>query len=189
MRERIFSLKIDTSVARKWRLKERSYLKTFKYGGMTGILGAVCCAFGMLGGIGFVISALATLPLILATLMSITTGVFSYFITFILLCVLQPSEAYVYLLTQGILGLGMGIGFQVFKKSISTILFSGFFLFLGILFILGVTKFTVLGPDVGTNLSWNISAMILLFSIVYSAIWVVGVTTFLNKFSNFNLTK
>lgn len=134
MRDRIFSLNIDTNVVRKWRLKERSYLKSSMYGGMTGVLGAVCCAFGMLGGIGFFISALATLPLILATLKSITTGVFSYFITFLLLCVIQPSEAYVYLLTQGILGLGMGIGFQVFKKLIPTILFSGFVLFLGILF-------------------------------------------------------
>lgn len=182
MADRIFPLNSDISVLRKWRFKERSYFKTFLYGGVTGIIGAVCCAFGMLGGIGFAISALATFPLVLASLKSITTGVFSYLVTFMLLYLLQPSEAYVYLLTQGMIGIVIGIGFQVFKKLLFTILFSSLALFLGILFVLGVTKFPVLGPEIGTTLDWNSSFAIFLFSIIYSACWVLGVTIFINRF-------
>lgn len=182
-------LKSDLNLVNPWQNQQTSFLKMILYGVGTGILGTICCAFGMLGGFGLVISALATLPIIIASLVSIGSGVISYFIIFLLLCVIQPSEAYVYLMTQGLLGVVIGIGFKVCKKQMTIVLSSAISLFLGIIFILTVAQFPVLGPSVGPNISWSIILTILLFSIVYSWIWIIGVTLALNLFHKRELRK
>ncbi|MCM3163309.1 hypothetical protein [Metabacillus litoralis] len=182
-------VKSDLNLVNPWKNQQTSLLKMVLYGVGSGVVGAICCAFGMLGGFGFVISALATFPIILASLVSISSGVISYFIIFLLLCVIQPSEAYVYLMTQGLLGVVMGIGFKVCKKQMTIALSSGIALFLGIIFILTVAQFPVLGPSVGPNIGWVVILSILLFSIVYSWIWVIGVTLALNLFQKRELRK
>jgi hypothetical protein len=182
-------LKSDPSVPDFWKNQQASFLKMVLYGIGAGIIGTICCAFGMLGGFGLVISALATFPIILASLISKGSGVISYLIIFLLLCVIQPSEAYVYLMTQGLLGVLIGIGFKICKKQLAIVLFSGIALFLGIIFILTVAQFPVLGPSVGPNIGWSVGLYILLFSLVYSWIWVIGVTLGLTLFHKSRLRK
>jgi hypothetical protein len=103
-------------------------------------------AGGILPVVGLMISALATAPIILSTIISIRLGIMSYILTILLLAFIQPSELIVFPFTTGILGLGCGIGFHCLKFRLSIILLSSSFLFLGICVLLYIFKFPILGP-------------------------------------------
>lgn len=75
-------------------------------------------AGGFLPGIGYLLSPLATAPILLCSMFSIPLGIMSYFLTFMLLFILQPTELIVFPFTTGLLGLGIGVSFSFFLEEI-----------------------------------------------------------------------
>jgi hypothetical protein len=63
---------------------------------------------GLLPVIGYLISPLATAPIVISTILSIRSGLTAYLLTILLLFFIQPSELIVFPLSTGLLGLGIG---------------------------------------------------------------------------------
>ncbi|MCM3109406.1 hypothetical protein P9H20_10940 [Lederbergia lenta] len=129
-------------------------------------------AGGLFPGIGYLISPLATAPLLLCTALSLPFGLLSYMLTMLLLLIIQPSELIVFPFTTGLLGFGIGISFCFFKRRLNIILGSTMILTLGITTLLYIIKFPVLGPTVSTSFSFFTGGAIILFSLFYSWLWV-----------------
>jgi hypothetical protein len=129
-------------------------------------------AGGFLPGIGYGISPFATAPIMLCAMFSIPFGVASYFLTIMLLVILQPTELIIFPFTTGLLGLGIGVSFYLFKKRISIIATGATLLTIGIMSLLYIFKFPVLGPAVSDSFSFLTSGSIFLFSFLYSWLWV-----------------
>lgn len=144
------------------------------------VLGAVFAAFaaifqsaGFFAGIGYAFSILTTLPIFLSTLVSIRIGMMTYFITILLLMIIQPTELHVFPFTTGLLGISLGIAFTLWKSWLAIILFGGVSLTAGIMFLLYVFHFPVLGPSVSGKFDIKITFLILVFSLFYSWLWMV----------------
>jgi len=129
-------------------------------------------AGGFLPGIGYFISPFATAPILFCTMLSLPLGLMSYFLTNLLLLVLQASELIVFPFTTGLLGLGTGAAFFFFKKRISIIGIGATMLTIGIISLLYGIKFPVLGPAVSNTFSLFITGGIFLFAVIYNWIWV-----------------
>lgn len=142
---------------------------------------------GFLPGIGYIISPLATVPIILSVIISYQLGFMAYITTILLLFIIQPSELLVYPFSTGLLGLGIGIGFRMLKKRLSIIILASFTLFIGILTALYIIKFPILGP-VSNDVNTYTVLLIYIFSIVYSWVWVEISITLLKKLCKILLT-
>jgi hypothetical protein len=144
------------------------------------ILGSIfaCLAaiFQASGGIfpvvGYFISPLATAPILFCSILSIRFGLMSYLLTNLLLLILQPSELIVFPFTTGLLGISTGAAFYIFKKRLSIILCGAFVLTSGILGLLYIFQFPVLGPGVPGSFSFLTVGGIFLFAFFYNWIWV-----------------
>ena len=143
------------------------------------VLGSILAAFatifqsaGVIVGFGYALSILATLPIVLSAMLSLRIGFMSYFLTIILLGMIQPSELLVFSLTTGLLGIGLGMAFKWWKSWIAITIFGGIGLSAGIMILLYVLQFPILGPSVSHVFNIKISLFILLFSVFYSLIWV-----------------
>ena len=144
------------------------------YGALLASFATILQSAGMLGGIGFAVSALSTLPILIATLISLQLGILTYTVALVMIAIIQPSELFAFPFTTGLLGLGMGFAFRYFKKGILVAAFSGISLTLGILFVLLIIQFPILGPAGTSGADLNLIMAILLFSIFYSWIWMKG---------------
>jgi hypothetical protein len=144
---------------------------------LTSILSSFAAIFqsaaGFVPGIGFFVSAMTTLPIFLSTYVSIKHGFLSYFVSILLLLMIQPSELIIFSFTTGILGLVLGISFSKTKTRFLVVFLSGAALFIGILTILLVFRFPVLGPSVGTALHLHLLFLKAFFSFLYS--WMAAV--------------
>ena len=129
-------------------------------------------AGGLLPGIGYFLSPLATAPILLCSMFSIPFGVMSYSLTIMLLLILQPSELIIFPFTTGLLGLGIGASFSFFRKRISVIAAGAIHLMLGIMGLLFIFHFPVLGPAVSVSFSFLTAGGIFLFVFLYSWLWV-----------------
>ncbi|WP_408006897.1 hypothetical protein ACJROX_19690 [Pseudalkalibacillus sp. A8] len=129
-------------------------------------------AGGYLPGIGYFLSPLATAPILLCSMFSIPFGVMSYFLTIMLLFILQPTELIVFPFTTGLLGLGIGASFYFFRKRLSIIATGTILLMLGIMSLLFIFHFPVLGPAVSDSFSFLTTGSIFLFAFLYSWLWV-----------------
>jgi hypothetical protein len=129
-------------------------------------------AGGLLPGIGYFLSPLATAPILLCSMFSIPFGVMSYSLTIMLLLILQPSELIIFPFTTGLLGLGIGASFSFFRKRISIIAAGAILLMLGIMGLLFIFHFPVLGPAVSDSFSFLSAGGIFLFVFLYSWLWV-----------------
>ncbi|OIJ21490.1 hypothetical protein BKP45_01590 [Anaerobacillus alkalidiazotrophicus] len=129
-------------------------------------------AGGFFLGIGYFISPLATAPILLSSMLSIPIGVMSYFLTIMLLFILQPTELIVFPFTTGLLGLGIGAAFYLFRKRISIIATGTILLMLGIMSLLFIINFPILGPIVSDSFSFLTTISIFLFAFLYSWLWV-----------------
>ena len=154
------------------------YFKTFSHSKklvLTALLSALAAILQSMGnflpGIGYLISPFATLPILICTMVSIPFGLQSYFLTFLLLVVIQPGESFVFPFTTGIVGLGMGIALLMLKRRIGIIVFTSILLMGGICFLLYIVHFPVLGPIASTSPSLRIIGFIYIFSFIYSWIW------------------
>ncbi|QGQ45861.1 hypothetical protein [Metabacillus sediminilitoris] len=129
-------------------------------------------AGGFLPGIGYLLSPLATAPILLCSMFSIPFGVISYFLTIMLLFILQPTELIVFPFTTGLLGLCIGASFYFFRKRLSIIATGTILLMLGMMSLLFILQFPVLGPVVSVSFSFLTTGSIFLFAFLYSWLWV-----------------
>jgi membrane-associated HD superfamily phosphohydrolase len=127
---------------------------------------------GFLPGIGYLLSPLATAPILLGSMFSIQFGVMSYSLTILLLFILQPTELFVFPFTTGLLGLSIGVAFSFFSKRLSIIATGTFLLMVGIMSVLYIFQFPILGPAVSGSFSLLITGSIFLFAFFYSWVWV-----------------
>lgn len=121
---------------------------------------------------GFFISPFTTLPIVLATLISLRYGILSYSLTFLLLLLLEPTELFIFPFTTGVLGLGLGWGLLHVKKRFTIACLNGGLLFLGICFPLYVLDFPVFGPLTSSAFSLSLIVSIFAFSFAYSYVWI-----------------
>jgi hypothetical protein len=149
------------------------------------ILSAVASIFQSAGGflpvMGLFISPFATLPIILVTMISIPHGIMSYFTTIFLLTLIQPSELFIFPFTTGLLGLTVGAGYKYFRNNITTIISSGLVLVLGILILLYVIQFPILGPSVPISFRWEIVLILIPPCCLYAWIWVVFIRRIMKR--------
>lgn len=138
-------------------------------------------AGGYLPGIGYMISPLATFPILMGAMFSIRVAAMSYILTILLLLLLAPSELFVFPFTTGLLGLGIGIGFSFFQKRVTIILVGAASLTSGILSLLYFFHFPILGPVVTHSFSILTVGSIFIFSFFYSLIWMEFAFYFFKK--------
>jgi hypothetical protein len=87
-----------------------------------------------------------------------------------LLFILQPTELIVFPFTTGLLGLGIGASFSFLRKRLSVIAAGAILLMSGIMSLLFIFHFPVLGPAVPVSFSILITGFLLAF--IYSWFWV-----------------
>ncbi|MDM5188152.1 hypothetical protein QUF99_12735 [Bacillus sp. DX4.1] len=138
-------------------------------------------AGGFMPGIGFLISSLATLPIFLATYFSIRQGILSYTLTIFLLFIIQPSELIIFPFTTGLLGIAIGVAFLQLKRRIVIVFFSSACLLAGIMMILYVFRFPVLGPTVDTTMNPKVIALIFTVSFLYCWIFAELCRVLINR--------
>ncbi|WP_442600200.1 hypothetical protein [Neobacillus sp. D3-1R] len=157
----------------KHNIVTKNYSKTNKIvlGSILGAMAGLLQSAGLFTGIGYIFSTLATGPIILATILSVRIGLLTYLLTGILLLIIQPTEVLVFLFTTGILGVGIGLGLKHFKRTITVTSIGGLSLSIGIVLLLTLFQFPVLGPE-WTEISVNLLLGILTFSMVFSWIWI-----------------
>lgn len=141
-------------------------------GSVLGAIAALLQAAGLFAGIGYVFSMMATGPIVLATILSIRIGLITYIVTTLLLVIIQPTEVLIFLFTTGILGLGLGLGFKLLRKKLLVTLTGMITLAIGIMSLLFLFQFPVLGPTVGTDANISMALGILFFCYIYSWIWM-----------------
>lgn len=129
-------------------------------------------AGGYAPGIGFIVSAMTTLPIFLATIVSIRNGFLSYCVTLLILIIIQPSELLIFSFTTGILGLVLGVAFNKSQTRFLVVSLAGAALFMGIITILFIFRFPVLGPGFGTSFHYRPLLLIVMFSMLYA--WIAA---------------
>jgi hypothetical protein len=141
-------------------------------GSLLGAIAAILQSAGFIGGVGYAFSMIATGPIVLATIISAHFGVLTYVVTGLLLLVIQPSEVLVFLFTTGLFGVALGLGFKWSRRIVSVTLIGGIALTLGILLLLKLFHFPVLGPSLSSNVNVLSILGIACFSLIYSWIWM-----------------
>ena len=143
---------------------------------LTAILGSFAAilqsAGGYAPGIGFFVSAMTTLPILLATIVSVRYGFLSYFVTILLLLFIQPSELLIFSFTTGVLGLALGVSFYKLKTRFMVVVWAGATLMMGILTILFIFRFPVLGPGIGASFHFPLLLLVAIFSFLYA--WIAA---------------
>ena len=112
---------------------------------------------------------------------SLQMGGMSYFLTNLLLFILFPSELVVFPFTTGMLGIGIGAAFSLFQKRVSMISVGAILLTLGIMSLLYLFHFPVLGPAVSHSFSFWTTGSIFVFAFFYSWLWVEMALFFFKK--------
>ncbi|MEI4770284.1 hypothetical protein WAX74_11625 [Psychrobacillus sp. FJAT-51614] len=167
-------------------LRKHSKAKRLVLGTFLACMAAVLqIAGGFLPGIGYFISPFATLPILISAMFSFQMGVMSYFLTILLLFILFPSELVIFPFTTGLLGIGIGAAFSFFKKRLSIIFGGAILLTIGIMSLLYIFHFPLLGPAVSDSFSVLTGGSIFIFSFLYSWLWVEMALFFFKKFKTF----
>jgi hypothetical protein len=138
---------------------------------MLSAVAAIMQSAGALGGPGFIVSSLVTLPVAVAATISIATGAAAYSVTLLLLLILQPSEIVIFPFTTGMLGLGIGLALKLFKTRAAVTAFAALSLAFGISFLLYIFRFPILGPASLQKFNLSALALIYAFSYLYSWLW------------------
>lgn len=133
---------------------------------------ALLQSMGGFAGPGYVLSPFAALPIILASTLTFREGFITYLVTIGILAMIQPTEIIVFPLTTGILGLGIGTAFSYLKKDIIVTLIGGISLGIGIIILLFLIGFPVLGPGISTTFNLQMAIYVLIFSLLYSWVWL-----------------
>lgn len=129
------------------------------------------------------ISPLATAPIVLSTVLSASSGLTAYSLAILLLFIIQPSELIVFPFTTGLLGLGIGSSLLYLKKRLWAVVAGSISLWAGILLLLYVFRFPVLGPAVSSTFNLSTMIIVYVFSLFYSWLWVEISRYFIQKIS------
>ena len=129
-------------------------------------------AGGFIPVAGLFISPFATAPVIISTTLSEKYGVLGYLLTIFLLVLIQPSEVLIFTFTTGLLGIGIGLAYHVWKRRLSLIISGAIALLSGILIVLLVFQFPLLGPSIQPTIDLLLFLSLAFFSFFYSWIWV-----------------
>ncbi|MGG1575766.1 hypothetical protein [Fictibacillus sp. NRS-1165] len=129
-------------------------------------------AGGTLPAVGLIISPFSTLPVVLITIISPLLGIYTFFLTGLLLLLVQPSELLIFLFTTGLLGVGLGHGFTFFQRRILIASIGSLSLFPGICIMLLGFQFPLFGPEFQSTSSFYFWLSLFLFSCGYSLVWV-----------------
>ncbi|WHY31742.1 hypothetical protein [Bacillus wiedmannii] len=152
---------------------------------ITALMSALATMFQAAGNlipaIGLFISPFATLPIFLAICYSIREGILSYILTILLLFIIEPSELIVFPFTTGLLGIALGLSFIQFKRRIWVVSFSALCLLLGIIIVLDIFRFPVLGPAIHTTMNIKIILSIFILSFLYCWIYAGLCRILLNR--------
>ncbi|MBT2641561.1 hypothetical protein J7I80_04940 [Bacillus sp. ISL-41] len=166
--------------------QKQTRMKKLMVGSVLASMAAILqAAGGFLPGIGYLISPFATLPILICAMFSLPIGTMSYILTIVMLFILQPGELFVFPFTTGLLALGVGTGFSFFHKRLSVIFAGAVTLFIGIMILLYVLHFPILGPAVSMSFSIMITGGISLFAFLYSVIWVEISLFFFKRIKSF----
>lgn len=138
-------------------------------------------AGGFLPGIGYFFSPIASLPIFLAALISLRSGLLAYVLTIFLLLLIQPSELVIFPFTTGLLGLGLGWTFLAFHRRLAILIVNSSLLLIGICIPLYGLDFPVFGPAVSSSINIPILLALFGFSLLYSWFWVEFSLLFLRK--------
>ena len=159
---------------KKHEIAAVQYSKNMKLvvGSLLSTIAAIFQSAGLIGGIGYAFSIMATGPIVLATVISIRFGLLSYVVTTVLLMMIQPSEVLVFMFTTGLLGIALGMGFKLFQTGLIVSIIGGTFLSAGILTLLYLFQFPVLGPSISSNVSALATVGVMLFALFYSWLWM-----------------
>ncbi|MEM5621428.1 hypothetical protein AAHB56_09190 [Bacillus thuringiensis] len=152
---------------------------------ITALMSALTTMFqaaeNLIPGIGLFISPFATLPIFLAICYSIREGVLSYILTILLLFIIEPSELIVFPFTTGLLGVALGLSFIQFKRRIWVVSFSAICLLIGIMIVLDIFRFPILGPTIHTTMDIKIILSIFILSFLYCWIYAGLCRILLNR--------
>lgn len=140
---------------------------------------------GYIPVVGFFISPLTTLPILLATIISIKYGLFSYMLTIILLFIIEPSELFIFPFTTGLLGLSLGWGFTRFAQLFNVLFISKITLFIGICIPLYILKFPVFGSFLSSSIHIFALLFIYIFSLLYCLLWIKISEVWMRRFLSF----
>ncbi|KJS78109.1 MAG: hypothetical protein JL56_01860 [Desulfotomaculum sp. BICA1-6] len=146
-------------------------------------------AGGFYPWMGYLVSAMSTGPVVIASVFSLRCGLQTYLAACMLLLFLQPAELIIFAFTTGPLGLGLGVAFLTFRKRLPVIVLTSLFLLTGIMILLYGLKFPVLGPVVSTNAVLSSILLIYGFCFIYSGFWVEACRVFLNRYKNIFYTR
>lgn len=149
---------------------------------LSGISAIFQSAGGFFPGIGYLISPLATAPILLCTVFSPSFGFYAYLLTLLQLLILQPSELIIFPFTTGILGISIGVPIHHLKNRWGILLFGAIGLTAGICLLLYGLKFPVLGPAISNSISIPVIGGIFAFSLLYSILWLFISKLILKKF-------
>jgi hypothetical protein len=135
-------------------------------------LSAILQSAGGFGGPGYVLSSFSSLPIILATILAFRNGLITYMATIGLLFILQPTELFIFPFITGLLGLALGFSFQYLHRFLAMVCLSGIALCSGIMILLYVFDFPVLGPGFSSAFQLQTVGLIFAFSLIYCWIWL-----------------
>ncbi len=166
-----------------------SYSKSMQLvaGASLGALAAILQSAGIFTGVGYIFSMVSTAPIVLACLLSMNIGVMTYFLTILLVAILQPTELFIFMFTTGLLGLSLGFSMKYLRRNILIIAFSAITLTIGISILLYGIKFAILGPSITTKISATVILGTFAFSLLYSWIWkkvCISIFRFIHTFLN-----
>jgi hypothetical protein len=125
--------------------------------------------------VGLTLSPFSTLPIALATILSLPLGIVTLFASALILFTISPQEAVILLVATGPLGLSLGFSFK--KSFTCSVVTSSIVLFSGInilTYVIGVPTF---GDFTDKFLPCINIILFLVFSFIYSCVW----TFYLNK--------
>jgi hypothetical protein len=152
-------------------IQKKSSAKTVTIGGaMTALAVLFQSAPVFLPSAGLALSPFSTLPIALAAIASPISGFISHLASSLLLLLISPQEAVIFFLTTGPLGLVLGTSFR--QKAVFSAVIGAVALFVGIFTLTnaaGIAAFGGLTPDTAPSIE---TLIYLLFSIVYSSVWV-----------------
>jgi hypothetical protein len=148
-----------------------SQLSKIAMGAIMAALAVIFQSAGIFIGFGYVLSMLATWPMIIAASISFQIGIMTYVTTIFLLAIIQPSEVLVFSFTTGLLGISIGYGIRKMKNVFKVMLFAGASMLLGIIILISLFQFPILGPSINA-LGFGMLGSIFLFSLLYSWIWI-----------------
>lgn len=121
--------------------------------------------------VGVSLSSLSTLPITLAAYSNVHTGVLTYFVTGLLLCLWSMPRALFFCCGAGLLGLSLGIMMTRGVKILPLILVSGALLTAGLVLVSAIIDLPLI-PWLQQDRRVFLIPLMFVWSSIYAAIWV-----------------